>query len=160
MLRSWDFLLLEDWTGTTDRINKWMLHMLSADANAHAALHQGYVRDALKQQDDSNVSTEARGHAWERFVLKYCFLDEAALGINALEAIRGAGALEDASRLRRAMFRRANTDMTVGVLSSNRTNADLADLNCQKTQSETNTRRPSRRKSAASVGRGSIRTWR
>ena len=75
----WDANLLGQWDSSRDRINRWMLHMLGAEAkhsDAHQAIYQEKYRGLL------DVSSQM----WSRLVLKYWFIDEAATGfeINAL----------------------------------------------------------------------------
>ncbi|KAL8681923.1 MAG: hypothetical protein Q9186_002009 [Xanthomendoza sp. 1 TL-2023] len=63
-----DSSLLNGWTDTRDRINRWILHSLRAD-EAQARLH----RSMLAEPDIGDET-------WARLVLKYCNLDEAATG--------------------------------------------------------------------------------
>lgn len=61
--------LLDGWTDTRDRINRWMLHTLRTD-EAQARLHRSML-----------VEPDIGEEAWARLVLKYWNLDEAATGI-------------------------------------------------------------------------------
>lgn len=71
----WDSNLLGEWISGRDRINRWMLHMLGAEAkNAHV-LQSIY-------QEQYNGSSEISSRLMSRLVLKYWFIDEAALGVD------------------------------------------------------------------------------
>ncbi|KAK3656363.1 hypothetical protein LTR56_003065 [Elasticomyces elasticus] len=88
MQRSWNATLLEDWDSTHDRINKWMLHVLSSDCDGLAAVHRGYLLKAEQKHTTFLTTSDLSGRSWDRLVLKYWFLDEAALSIDALAASR------------------------------------------------------------------------
>ncbi|KAK5732019.1 hypothetical protein LTR17_010855 [Elasticomyces elasticus] len=98
MQRSWNATLLEDWDSTHDRINKWMLHMLSSDCDGLAEVHRGYLIEARQKHTTSLTTSELSGRSWDRLVLKYWFLDEAALSIDALAAGRANAHLFDMPR--------------------------------------------------------------
>ena len=75
----WDANLLGEWDSGRDRINRWMLHMLGAETkqtDVHHAIYQEKYGELL----------DVPHRMWSRLVLKYWFMDEAAIGfdMNAL----------------------------------------------------------------------------
>lgn len=88
---SWDSSLLAEWTDDNDRINRWILHTLGANPD-HSALQE------LRRQDQR--VPVPRGKLWSRLTWKYWFLDEAAVGFEALRyalesAAEGGDGAED-----------------------------------------------------------------
>ena len=79
--QSYDASLLGNWNGTRDRVNRWMLHSLGS-SEEQAKIHRSMLHDP-----------EIPVPSWSRLVLKYWFMDEAALGIE-LEPSQSVGAIE------------------------------------------------------------------
>ena len=77
----WDSALLGEWSSSRDRINRWMLHMLGADATTSDVLKTIY-------QEEHRQALDIPSKTWSRLVLKYWFIDEAAVGfeLNAAAA--------------------------------------------------------------------------
>ncbi|KAK5740128.1 hypothetical protein LTR17_004840 [Elasticomyces elasticus] len=139
MQRSWNASLLEDWDGMHDRINKWMLHVLSSDCDGLAEVHRGYLFEAEQKHTTSLTTSELSGRSWDRLVLKYWFLDEAALSIDALAAGRGNAHLFDMPRDGKgSLALHSYNGHLMGMPPSiNQAYADDAELICRgETQSE------------------------
>ncbi|KAI9694883.1 MAG: hypothetical protein M1822_000499 [Bathelium mastoideum] len=86
--QSYDASLISNWTGSRDRVNRWILHSLGT-SEEQAKIHRSML-------PDPDISVPE----WGRLVLKYWFLDEAATGAE-LEIPSSAVAAEswDASSL-------------------------------------------------------------
>ena len=76
MASSWDANLLCEWNSPRDRINRWLLHNLGYNGE-HLVLHR-QMSDALFRCSPNCQDMTMR--TWSRLVIKYWFLDEAALG--------------------------------------------------------------------------------
>lgn len=72
LMASWQSTLLRDWTSASDRINKWMLHMLGEEPE-HLNLHR-----QIFVSNHGQPSIEGRD--WARMVMTYWSLDAAAAG--------------------------------------------------------------------------------
>ena len=72
--------LLRHWSGTRDRINRWLLHSLICD-KSHAELHKSQMPPGLDEP------------TWLRLVLRYWFIDEAATGVEIACSLSG-GAID------------------------------------------------------------------
>ena len=68
VMSSWETSLLVEWTGTRDRINRWILHTMGADAD-QAKARQRILADEMQCVSDGDRSPH--GRAWSRLVLKY-----------------------------------------------------------------------------------------
>ena len=79
--QSYNASLLGQWTGTRDRVNRWLLHSLGC-SEEQVQLHRSMLFDPTMS-----------AHAWSRFVLKYWFMDDSALGIE-LEPSASVGAVQ------------------------------------------------------------------
>ena len=91
--QSYDSSLLTTWTGNRDRVNRWMLHVLGSSAD-QAEIHRSMMHDR-------DISVQS----WSRLVLKFWFLDEAALGVEFEPSLSvGAAHSPDASSLWSSMF--------------------------------------------------------
>ena len=71
----WDSNLLGQWSTGRDRINRWMLHMLGAEAKNADVLRTVY-------QENHKGIPDVPAKSWSRLVLKYWFIDEAATGVD------------------------------------------------------------------------------
>ena len=69
--------LLEHWSGTRDRINRWLLYSLVTD-ETQAQLHKSQIPGS-----DLDEPT------WMRLVLRYWFIDEAATGVEIAHSLSG-----------------------------------------------------------------------
>ncbi|KAK5692116.1 hypothetical protein LTR97_011290 [Elasticomyces elasticus] len=127
MQRSWNAALLEDWDSTHDRINKWMLHVLGSDCDGLAAVHRGHLLEAQHKHTTALTTLDLSGHSWERLVLKYWFLDEAALSFDALAASRADAHLSDLTLARSLRSHKAHLSMGS---STNEAYANDVDLEC------------------------------
>ena len=79
--QSYDASLLGNWNGTRDRVNRWMLHSLGS-SEEQTEIHRSMLHDP-----------EMPVSHWGRLVLKYWFMDEAALGVE-LEPSQSVGAAD------------------------------------------------------------------
>ena len=82
--QAYDSSLLGNWTGTRDRVNRWLLHALGS-SEEQANIHRSMLHDP-----DMHTPT------WSRLVLKYWFIDEAACDVE-LEPTHSAAAVESSS---------------------------------------------------------------
>ena len=69
--------LLGNWSGTRDRINRWLLHSLITD-ETQAQLHRSQMPGISPDEP-----------MWLRLVLRYWFIDEAATGIEIAHSLSG-----------------------------------------------------------------------
>jgi hypothetical protein len=90
----WDSNLFGQWDSGRDRINRWMLHMLGAEAQ-HTDVHRSIYQEKYKG------ALDIPSKMWSRLVLKYWFIDEAATGfeLNAVAEKLTPGKLGNNSSL-------------------------------------------------------------
>lgn len=69
--------LLGHWSGTRDRINRWLLHSLISD-EGYAELHRSQMPEPDLDQPK-----------WMRLLLRYWFMDEAATGVEIAYSLSG-----------------------------------------------------------------------
>ncbi|KAL9064713.1 MAG: hypothetical protein Q9157_007730 [Trypethelium eluteriae] len=104
-LQSYNDSLLSTWTGSRDRVNRWLLHTLGSSAE-QANIH-------LSMMHDPKTSMKY----WSRLVLKYWFLDEAALGIEFEPSPSlGAAHSPDSSSLWSSEFASCKSHLTEAVV--------------------------------------------
>lgn len=87
----WTSNLLGQWNSSRDRINRWMLHMLGAETK-QADLHRGI----FKEQGGDSI--DIPNELWGRLILKYWFIDEAAIGFD-LNAVATQIAQDEAANV-------------------------------------------------------------
>ncbi|KAL9097239.1 MAG: hypothetical protein Q9165_000666 [Trypethelium subeluteriae] len=104
-IQSYNDSLLSTWTGNRDRVNRWLLHTLGSSTE-QANIHRSMMHDP-------NMSIQS----WSRLVLKYWYLDEAALGIEFEPSHSAAAAHSlDASSLWSSMFESCKSHLTDAVV--------------------------------------------
>lgn len=75
---SWNIVLLEQWTGTRDRVNRWLLHTLAVDEDQTRLYHK-LAEDHMGSK--WTLGSDNQRAQWSRLAIRYWSQDDAATGV-------------------------------------------------------------------------------